>query len=329
VWQPALALLDDIARRAEAGAVLRAAIRSGLLTRLSDSPTLHDLASAIDTPKERVAAVLDVLHTLGIVHSDGDTWRLTPPWAAVVAGESPMDFESYAEMSSVRMRQFERSLTNSSDYWQLSREERLTVARGVSFNPASPVMSAIIRRDLGMLDGVIPALDEGGRVLELGCGVGSRVTALALTFPQARVVGVELDGDLAAFGEQRAKALGVGDRVTYVAGDALTYEPDGDFDLVNWSQFFFPANTRAGALATAYRALRPGGWVTSPVIWAEGATPEGTEAEELALEALTLNIWGVPPRTTAQVAAEFEAAGFVATRVDDMTFVHMVRGRRP
>jgi len=323
-----MALLDDTSRRAEAGAVLRAAIRSGLLTRLAGSPKVHELAAATSASESRLNAVLEVLRTLGIAEPIGDTWRLTAPWAAVVAGESPMDYESYAEMSGVRMRQFDRSLTNTDDYWQLSREERLAVARGVSFNPASPVLPAMIRRNLGMLDGVVPALEAGGRVLELGCGVGSNVTAQALLFPRARIVGVELDEDLVAFGRQRAEALGVADRVTYVVGDALAYEPDGEFDLVNWSQFFFPAHTRAGALATAYRALRPGGWVNSPVIWPDGATPEGTEAEELALEALTLDMWGVPARTTAEVVAELEAAGFVETRVDDMTFVHVVRGRR-
>jgi len=329
VWQPAIALLDDIARRAEAGAVLRAVIRSGVLTRLRDPATLHDLATELGAPAARLAAVLAVLRSLGIVDAEGDSWRLTEPWAAVVAGESPMDFEAYAELSAVRMQQFERSLTDSLDYWQLSRDERLRTARGVSFNPASPVMPAMLRRDLGMLDGVIPALESGGRVLELGCGVGSRLTALALTFPEARAVGVELDKDLVDFGRQRAAALGVADRVTYVTGDARTYEPDGDFDLVTWSQFFFPTDTREAALATAFTALRPGGWVTCPVIWLEGATPEGTEAEELALEALNLDMWGVPARTTAEVVAEMEAAGFTDTRVDDMSYVNLVRGRRP
>jgi len=329
VWQPAIALLDDIARRAEAGAVVRAAIRAGVLARLHEPATLRDLANEVGASAARLADVLEVLRSLGIVDADGDTWRLTEPWAAVVAGESPMDFEAYADMSAVRMQQFERSLTDSVDYWQLSREERLRTARGVSFNPASPVMPAMLRRDLGMLDGVIPALESGGRVLELGCGVGSRLTALALTFPETRAVGVELDADLVDFGRQRAAALGVADRVTYVTGDARTYEPDGDFALVTWSQFFFPTETRAEALATAFNALRPGGWVTAPVIWLEGATTEGVEAEELALEALNLDMWGVPARTTAEVVAEMKAAGFTDTRVDDMTYVHLVRGRRP
>lgn len=309
--------------------MLRAALRSGLVTRLADSPILHDLAATADKPESRVTAVLEVLRSLGIAEADGDTWRLTAAWAAVVAGESPLDFEPYIEMSSVRTRQFERSLGDSHDYWKLSREERLSVARGVSFNPASSAMSSIIHRDLSMLDGVVPALESGGRVLELGCGVGSRLTAFALTFPRAHVVGVELDEDLVAFGRQRAAALGVGDRVTYVAGDAQTYEPDGEFALVAWSQFFFPTDTRTGALTTAYQALRPGGWLTAPVIWVEGAAPEGVEAEELALEGLTLDIWGVPARTTSEVVTELEAAGFVETRVDDMQFVHVVRGRRP
>ena len=40
-------------------------------------------------------------------------------------------------------------------------------------------------------------------------------------------------------------------------------------------------------------------------------------------------MWGVPARTVGEVRAEIEAAGFVDTRVDGMTFVNLVRGRRP
>jgi SAM-dependent methyltransferase len=330
VWQPAIALLDDITRRTEAGAVVRASYRAGLLQRLSTPSSIGELTSGVAVEESRLDAALEVLRSHGIASNEGETWLLTPPWAAVLAGQSPVDLAGYLEGPRVRMMQFERCLTGAEDYWQLPQQERLLVARSVSFNPASPFMYGMLRRDLGLLDGVVAALESGGHVLELGCGVGSRLTALALTFPTLRAVGVELDSELAAYGRHRAEQLGVGDRVTYVVGDATRYEPDCSFDLVNWSQFFFPSPTRAAALATAWSALRPGGWVTAPVIWADQPSSLLDEdAQDLALEGLTLDMWDVPKRTVGEARAELQAAGFVDTRVDDMSFVMVVRGRRP
>ena len=88
-----------------------------------------------------------------------------------------------------------------------------------------------------------------------------------------------------------------------------------------------------GAAATSMQhAVGLKRWTTSSFLdWVDGAAATGTDndARERALEALNLDMWGVPARSTADVAAEFEAAGFVDTRVDDMTFIHLVRGRRP
>jgi hypothetical protein len=70
--------------------------------------------------------------------------------------------------------------------------------------------------------------------------------------------------------------------------------------------------------------------VTAPVIWTdEPGPPVGDAAQELALEGLNLDMWQVPARTVGEVRRELEAAGFVDTRVDDMTFIRLVRGRRP
>ncbi len=330
VWQSAIALLDDITRRTEAGAVVRAAYRAGLLAQLVSPSSLGDLAASVAANEARLRAVLDVLCSLEIVDVVDGTWSLTPAWIAMVTGESPADLSGYLEAPTVRMSQFERSLIGGDDYWQLPADERMMIARGVSFNPSSPVMAMMLRRELGILDGVIPALEAGGRVLELGCGVGSRLTALALLFPQAHGIGLELDDQLVAFGRARADALGVSDRITYVTGDATEYEAAEPCDLVNWSQFFFPTATRAPALRTAWNSLRPGGWVTTPVIWAdEQASVDDDLAQDRALEGLNLNMWGVPARTTSEVQAELDAAGFVDIRVDDMAYIHHVRGRRP
>lgn len=310
--------------------MLRAASRSGVLAALLQPAAVADVAARAAVAPDRVAAVLGVLEAFGVATTSDGVWSLSEGWQAVLRGESPMTLDAVLETGRVRADEFERCLEGSVDYWTLSPADRLTVARGVSFNPTSPVIEKVLRADLERLDGVVEALDSGGRVLELGCGVGSRLTALALLFPAMRGTGLELDAALVEYGRRRAGELGVADRVEYVVGDATTYRPTERFDVVNWSQSFFPEATRQAALATARDALRPGGWVTAPVIWADQPVDTASSpAQELALEGLLLDTWGVPRKTTHEVSAELRAAGFVDVRIDATPFVHLVRGRRP
>jgi SAM-dependent methyltransferase len=230
----------------------------------------------------------------------------------------------------VRAEQVARALDKADDYWALAPEDRLLVARGVSFDPARPESQQMARRAVASMDGLEGRLDAGGSVLELGCGVAGRLTSLLLAFPTARGVGVELDEGLVEWGRARADRLGLGDRLELVAGDVTEYEPEELYDQVQWSQFFFPEDSRVGALATARLALRPGGWVNMPVMW-DGAPLEVGSAghKEMASERVVLDLWRVPLKTTHDVMAELEAAGFVDVHVVEAPEVHYVRGRQP
>jgi hypothetical protein len=64
VWLPAISLLDDITRRTEAGAVVRAAYRAGLLERLCSPASVTELASMVTVEETRLVAVLEVLRSL-------------------------------------------------------------------------------------------------------------------------------------------------------------------------------------------------------------------------------------------------------------------------
>ena len=106
--------------------------------------------------------------------------------------------------------------------------------------------------------------------------------------------------------------------------------PDGLFDLVSWSQFFFPEPTRAAALRVAHGALRPGGWIATPVLWdGTAADPNSLRDQELAEMRVVLDQWGVPFRTSGEVVAELVDAGFDPVRADPDGDIVLVRGRRP
>ena len=211
-----------------------------------------------------------------------------------------------------------RRLPGSGGFAELSPVDRLTYARAVSPNPFSPALVAAVRQGAWTPESIRVRVRDDDRHLELGCGVAGRMLCALQAFPAMTAVGVELDPDLAAEARQRAERLGVADRFEVVCGDASTVRLDGAFDVAAWSQFFFAEASRAGALATAYAALKSGGLLVAPLLGDEDAAaaePHGTEARSFTVSRVVHGGWGVPSRSASDLVDEMTAAGFVDAAV--------------
>ena len=102
------------------------------------------------------------------------------------------------------------------------------------------------------------ALPAGGRVLEVGCGPGVAIPALARLLAPARLTGLDLDADLLE--EARLSADAAGISVELVPGDVRRMPfPDGSFDLVVDFGTCYHIARAAQALAEIARVLAPGG----------------------------------------------------------------------
>jgi SAM-dependent methyltransferase len=83
-----------------------------------------------------------------------------------------------------------------------------------------------------LLAGLTPPPVESCRVLELGCGIGGNLLPLALTLPEARLVGIDASVRQIAQARASANTLGL-DNVSFVAGDIRALPGDlGSFDYV-------------------------------------------------------------------------------------------------
>jgi ubiquinone/menaquinone biosynthesis C-methylase UbiE len=101
-------------------------------------------------------------------------------------------------------------------------------------------------------------LPTGGRVLEVGCGRGVAMPALARLLGPARLAGLDLDADLLE--EARARADAAGIAVELVPGDVRRMPfPEGSFDLVVDFGTCYHIAGAAQALAEIARVLGPGG----------------------------------------------------------------------
>src|SRR5262245_15383733 len=85
---------------------------------------------------------------------------------------------------------------------------------------------------LATLFGMSPAPVERCRVLELGCGDGRNLLALAFALPGSAFVGVDLAPGAIARAKDEARALGLAN-VEFHCADLLDWPPpDGPFDYV-------------------------------------------------------------------------------------------------
>jgi ubiquinone/menaquinone biosynthesis C-methylase UbiE len=108
---------------------------------------------------------------------------------------------------------------------------------------------------------LLPHLEPGMNLLDVGCGPGTITLDLAAAVAPGRVIGLEnLEAPLVA---AREAAATLGDETTtFQVGDALALPfPDDSFDVVHAHQVLQHLTDPVTALREMLRVCRPGGWI--------------------------------------------------------------------
>ncbi|GAA1767379.1 class I SAM-dependent methyltransferase [Agromyces humatus] len=164
------------------------------------------------------------------------------------------------------------------------------------------------------------ALDAGGAVLDAGCGVGWSTIALAHAFPNARIVGLDLDEASIIEARRNARDAGVADRISFLHGNAGdkatvraaaaaastgTAETTGEtgveasgFDLVTVFEALHDMGRPVDALAWFRALLRTGGALLVADERVADAFHAGAEPVERMLYAMS--VLHCLPATTAE-----------------------------
>jgi ubiquinone/menaquinone biosynthesis C-methylase UbiE len=159
----------------------------------------------------------------------------------------------------------------------------------------------------------LAGLSPGTRVLDVGGGLGGPARTLAVEFG-CQVTVLDLTESYVRAAEVLTTRLGLGDRVTHHAGNALDLPwDDGTFDVVWTQNSGMNIAAKEPLYAGLYRVLRPGGLLALqepmagpvqppifPIMWARDAATNFL-------------------RTPMEMRALIEAAGFRARAWDDVT----------
>jgi ubiquinone/menaquinone biosynthesis C-methylase UbiE len=192
-------------------------------------------------------------------------------------------------------------------------------ARGRKFSEQVGAATAglhtlVARKLLPEVPGLGDWLSRGAKALDVGCGCGGFLVALARAFPGGRYTGVDVDRRALTSARKAIKAAGFARRVKVKPIGADGFPVKGPFDLVTLVQVFHEirSDLRPAVLGECRRVIAPDGWFvildeTYPSTWAELRAPENSRPVLTALSELSMG--NVIP-TREEQEALLAGAGF-------------------
>ncbi|QWF22601.1 class I SAM-dependent methyltransferase [Nocardioides sp. LMS-CY] len=111
---------------------------------------------------------------------------------------------------------------------------------------------------LPALDGVVPKLESGARVADVGCGHGSSTVLMAQAYPRSSFLGSDYHAASIATARDRATAAGVGDRIRFEVASA-TELGGGGYQLVTMFDCLHDMGDPVGAARHVRSVIDPDG----------------------------------------------------------------------
>jgi len=106
-------------------------------------------------------------------------------------------------------------------------------------------------------------LQPGTGILDIHCGGGRWLIAMARRFPGTRLTGIEFEADSVARARTAVDAAVLADRISIEQGDVTAVGHVGDATLAYFQYALHQLPDPVGALRSAWSALRPGGWLVA------------------------------------------------------------------
>ncbi len=161
-------------------------------------------------------------------------------------------------------------------------------------------------------------LPAGSRVLDVGCGVGGPMRAIA-RFAGYRIVGINNSEYQVQRAQSHNEREGLRDQCTVSKADFMEIpEPDGSFDGAFAIEATCHAPDRTKVFSEVYRVLRPGGVFTG-YEWCLTAAYDGAQPEHARLKKQIEEGGAIPELTPIPVVDEaLKRAGFVSVEARDL-----------
>jgi len=274
---------------------IRAASPSGL--------TAAGLAAQASCQADVIEAWLHLAHAVDLVDFDGERATMDEHVAVILLDDQRPEYLG---------GQFVSTVVSSLDHDSLvefARTGRPMGTRPARYHRAIEALTAqdiavFFQEGLAALPDLAADLAGGGRVLDVHCGGGRWLIAVAMRFPETSLVGVELEPDSLGRATRHVQEAGLTRRIT-IEGRASEDLPWPEaFDLVYFQDAIHDQADPVASLSTAWACVRPGG----RLIVLDWCLPESADDSHSIHGAIT---WGIQLDQLFQGTRLWNHAGFV------------------
>lgn len=232
--------------------------RLGLYKALAkEALTSAELAQRTGTHERYVREWLGNQGAGGYVEYDAASgkWSLPPEHALCLADPAgPVDMPGAYNIVEATFHALDRTLANFRTGKGMEwGEHHNCLFHGTERFFRASYNAALIGAWLPALDGVVPKLQRGARVADVGCGFGASTVLMARSFPGSHFTGYDYHAESIRVARERAAEAGV-KNATFEVADAVSYSGRG-FDLIAFFDCLHDMGDPAGASRHALQAL--------------------------------------------------------------------------
>jgi len=261
-------------------------------------------------------------HASEILLFDGDRVRLPSDTASVLLDDSRPEYLG---------GQFVAAVVSSMDYATLVdffRTGHTIPERPPRFHRAIEAVTVqdiavFFQEGLAALPDLAARLAAGARVLDVACGGGKWLIAIAQRFPETALVGVEFEPDSVARAMRHVTDAGLDGRIRIEARDTVAMPFDAAFDLVYLQDALHELPDPSASLRSAWGALAPGGRLVV-LDWCLPSTLEDSQSLQAEL------LWGIQIDELFQGTSMYTHDGFMdifaSAAVPRPTVIDLVSG---
>ncbi len=316
-------------------------IRAGLFAGIDDrgSVSASELAAGLGFDEHLVRVWCRAAFAFEFLDTDPEgRYRLTPGTATVMLDEShPLNMGGRFLFATAAWQDTLVYPDALADPAVRSLSERDPLVLDAMRATSAPDSVMIIDHVLPQVPGLVQTLDDGGAVLEIGCGAGQLCLALARRFPTARLVGVEFDPASVAQARSAVRDADLQHRVQVRHADANHLSDRDAYQLVVMNRSLHEVggpDEHLDVLRRSHAALRAGGWtIVSELPYPDNEDDYRTNPDARRLAGVQLHeaIVGCAMITTSQLTALMRDAGYHEVRVIDQPRSSRIVsiGRRP